>query len=221
MEKLPMGINSKLDWLKRNWFWIAAIFSFVGWILLKGPEALSNAEKLPAAFSSASDKFLSWYYKDDEWTGVWSSKAEGYVDMADIPVSTVDVHIEMDVHKGRVDGTIATKKICETFPMWDFVLLEGQISGDEFDGIVWDVIKGERQNFALVNFQKKGDVLKVTPKEGYVSWFPAEAVIMRHPGESPMQTESVDKSYCYEEKMAFARLLEGKKKLVEPEAINK
>lgn len=198
-----MNDESKKKWIARNWYWIVGVAGAIWLVFLQGSEAISNAEKLPNAVTSAKDKLLSWHYEDDQWTGVWSAKAEGYV--GGPALSDTDVHVEIVVSQGQVDGTIATKKICSIFPMWDFVLLQGQISGNAFDGVAWDIVQGERKNFALVHFQREGSFMKVTPKEGNVDWFPAEALIAQHPGAEPMTVGPVDQSYCYEEKMAFAR----------------
>lgn len=197
------------SWVMRNWWWIAVLGGAVWLVGKEGKEFLSNASDLPAAVETAVNRFSSWYHDDDAWTGVWSAQPEGYVDASELQLSDIDVRVEIDVKQGVIDGTIATKALCSSFPIWDFVLLEGKVKGSSntFEGIAYDFIGGQRQNFAMLRFEREGHLMTVTPLEGAVGLFPEKARIAKHPDEAPMQVNAETPGYCYEEKMQFLQLL--------------
>lgn len=99
-----------VPWYKRAW----VILSFVGaalyGLLMYGPTMLSNAQSLPAEFEKTKNKFLTWYYDDEAWSGMWSSAPEGYVDIADMRLSSTDVRIIIDAEQGTIGGVIAAKR---------------------------------------------------------------------------------------------------------------
>ncbi|WP_045158020.1 hypothetical protein [Stutzerimonas stutzeri] len=197
------------SWVMRNWWWIPVLGSAVWLVGREGKEFLTNASDLPAAVETTANRFSSWYHDDEAWTGVWSAQPEGYVDASELQLSDIDVRVEIDVKQGVIDGTIATKALCSSFPIWDFVLLEGKVKGSSntFEGIAYDFIEGQRQNFAMLRFEREGHLMTVTPLEGAVDLFPEKARIAKHPDEAPMQVNAETPGYCYEEKMQFLQLL--------------
>lgn len=214
-----MGRNKPNDsWLKRNWWWIAVLGGVVWLIGKEGKEFLSNASDLPAAAETTVNRFSSWYHDDEAWSGVWSAQPEGYVDASELHLSAIDVRLEIDVKQGVIDGTIATKALCASFPIWDFVLLEGKVKGSSntFEGIAYDFIGGQRQNFARLRFERKGHLMTVTPLEGARGLFPEKATIAKHPDEAPMQVDVKAPGYCYKEKMLFLKYLKEEKDQEKP-----
>ena len=114
---------------KKAWVIATATAGVLFTALLNAPTILENVRKLPASIVRTKAQYLSWLHSDSEWTGKWSSSPEGIVDMEDMHLSNVDMQITIWASQGGIDGTIATKKICKEIPLFDFVLLKGQVSG--------------------------------------------------------------------------------------------
>lgn len=179
----------RVPWYRRVWFLITLIGAEVYGLLANGPALLSNAEKLPSEFERVSGKFLSWYYKDQAWMGLWSATPEGYVDTGDMKLSDVDIKLHLVAEHGRIGGEIAMKSICRVIPMFDYLLLEGKVSGDTAAITAFDFIGGKRKNFFRFTAKRDGVVITVSPKEGAQEWLPpAPARVGLHPlgdGEDP------------------------------------
>ncbi|NMQ18583.1 hypothetical protein E4P82_04840 [Candidatus Competibacter phosphatis] len=190
--KLPEASSDalvKVPWYRRAWFLITLIGAGIYGLLANGPTLLSNAEKLPSEFERVSGKFLSWYYKDQAWTGLWSANPEGYVDTEDMKLSDVDIKLHLIAEHGWIDGEISMKSICNVVPMFDYLLLEGKVGGDIATITAFDFIGGERKNFFRFTAKRDGVVITVSPKEGAQGWLPsAPARVGLHPlldGENP------------------------------------
>ncbi|BCI77615.1 MULTISPECIES: hypothetical protein [Vibrio] len=187
-----------IPWYKKVWVVAAATSALVSTILIQGPTMLQNARILPKEIKETSDQFQSWVKEDADWTGHWSSFPEGMVDMADLDLSDVDLEITIHATNGNIDGTIATKKICKSIPVFDFVLLRGKVNGNQAEVVAWDIIGGKKTDFASLTLVRDGYLMQVTPKEGMTSWFPTQARIARRPTDS--KDPQPDTSYCAEEK---------------------
>ena len=171
------------------WFLITIIGAGLYGLVANGPMLLSNAEKLPSEFERVSGKFLSWYYEDQAWEGLWSASPEGYVDSVDMKLSDVDIKLHLIAEHGRIGGEIAMKSICLVVPMFDYLLLEGKVSGDTATITAFDFIGGERKNFFRFSAKRDGVVIMVSPEEGSLELLPPIPVrIGLHPsleGEDP------------------------------------
>lgn len=157
-------------------------------MLANGPTLLANAEKLPAEIERVSNQFLAWHYEDRAWEGLWSATPEGYVDIGDMKLSDVDVKLHLIVERGNIGGEIAMKSICRVLPMFDYLLLEGKISGNTATITAFDFIGGHRKNFFRFLAKRDGAVITTTLKEGAPEWLPIAARIGLHPprdGEDP------------------------------------
>lgn len=174
---------------RRVWFLITIIGAGLYGLVANGPMLLSNAEKLPSEFERVSGKFLSWYYEDQAWEGLWSASPEGYVDSVDMKLSDVDIKLHLIAEHGRIGGEIAMKSICLVVPMFDYLLLEGKVSGDTATITAFDFIGGERKNFFRFSAKRDGVVIMVSPEEGSLELLPPIPVrIGLHPsleGEDP------------------------------------
>jgi hypothetical protein len=161
---------------------ILTAIGYIAYTLFKdAPTVLSNLEKTPAAFESTKSKFLRWRYEDEAWSGTWSSFPEGYVDMGDMNLSDVDLRLEIVADQGQIGGVIATGKICQALPVFDFLLIKGEVSGGDAKITVYDFIDGKRKEFARLALRREGRIMTVTPIEGMVDWFPKMARIGHHP----------------------------------------
>lgn len=185
----PSDLQVAVPWYRRVWFLITLIGAGLYGLLANGPTMLSNAEKLPAEFERVSGKFLSWYYEDQAWEGLWSANPEGYVDSVEMKLSPVDIKLHLLSEHGKIGGEISMKSICRVVPMFDYLLLEGKVSGDIATITAFDFIGGERKNFFRFSAKRDGVVITVSPKEGAREWLPAAPVrIGLHPfreGEDP------------------------------------
>lgn len=185
----PSDLQSTVPWYQRVWLLITLVGAGIYGLLANGPMLLSNAEKLPSEFERVSGKFLSWYYEDQAWTGMWSGNPEGYIDSVEMKLSDVDIKLHLLSEHGRIGGEISMKSICRVVPMFDYLLLEGKVSGDIATITAFDLIGGERKNFFRFSTKRDGVVITVSPEEGAREWLPAVPVrIGLHPpreGEDP------------------------------------
>lgn len=173
--KAPVGTSStqaNVPWYRRVWFLITLVGAGLYGLLANGPMLLSNAEKLPSEFARVSGKFLSWYYEDQAWEGLWSANPEGYVDFEDMKLSDVDIKLHLLAEHGRIGGEITMKSICRVVPMFDYLMLEGKVSGDTATITAFDFIGGERKNFFQFSAKRDGVVMTVSPEEGAGEWLP-------------------------------------------------
>lgn len=198
--------SQKAPWYKQLWFVISATAVVVSAILLNGPAMLQSARILPKEVIETKRQFKSWVKEDEEWTGHWSSFPEGIGDMKDLNLSDVDMQITIWASEGYIDGTIATKKICRSIPIFNYILLRGEVSGDSAHVIAWDIIQGHKTDFAELKLQRDGEVLTVTPVSGQVMWFSESARLGRAPREPGAEPES-DHSFCTEERKEFFKKL--------------
>ena len=192
----------KVPWYKRVWVVVSATSVVVSAILLKGPTLLQSARVLPGEVRQTASQFQSWAKEDAEWTGHWSSFPEGIVDMADIHLSNVDMQITIWASQGDIEGTIATKGICNSIPVFNYVLLRGEVSGNTAYVTAWDIVQGHKTDFAELKLVRDGNVITVTPSSGRKDWFPAAARLGRHPAEPGTEPEP-DQSFCDQERKAF------------------
>jgi hypothetical protein len=192
----------KVPWYKRVWVVASATSVVVSAILLKGPTLLQNARVLPNEVRQTASQFQSWAKEDAEWTGHWSSFPEGIVDMADMHLSNVDMQITIWASQGNIDGTIATKNICKSIPVLNYVLLRGEVSGNTAHVTAWDIVQGHKIDFAELKLVRDGNVIVVTPSFGRKDWFPATARLGRHPAEQGVEPKS-DQTFCAQEQKTF------------------
>ena len=62
----------KEPWYKRTWVIVSTTACALGFILVNGPQMLSNARIIPDQVRETVASFKSWLYEDSEWTGSWS-----------------------------------------------------------------------------------------------------------------------------------------------------
>src|SRR3546814_15367641 len=109
---------------------------------------LQNARIIPKEVRETATQYQSWVKEDSEWTGHWSASPEGLADIADMQLSTVDMQITIWASQGEIDGTIATKEICKAIPVFNYVLLRGEVFGNTATVTAWDIVLGHKTEFA-------------------------------------------------------------------------
>jgi hypothetical protein len=204
--------SSTVPWYRSNWFIIAGVASALAFVLVSGPDALRNSRILPSEVATTISAFRSWVKEDSEWTGKWTAQPEGYADIEDMQLSDVDLEIFIWATEGQIDGTIATKRLCKEIPLFNYVLLEGTVTGDLAHVTAWDLIGGHRVEFAQLTLDRNGYMMTVTPNAGHTDWFPMKALIARDPS-APEDREELnpDHTFCAAEKAEFFRKMRGQK----------
>jgi hypothetical protein len=146
---------------KRTWVVVAAVGAATVGLGMNGPTLLQNIRKLPTEVEATRDQYVSLWRADAEWTGDWSTFPEGIVDMADQRLSEGgDLRISLQVRKGRLDGMIAIRKACEAIP-FDFLLLQGSVSGAAAKAEVWDIAGGHMTVLGHLTLVRQGKVMTV------------------------------------------------------------
>jgi hypothetical protein len=165
-------------WYKKAWPWVTGFAVVIGWILLNGVSALSNAEKLPSAASRFYDNVSTWYRTDQEWTGKWTN--EGDIDARHQP----DIYVDLDllVQDRSVQGTIGSGPQRDAIPL-QFVLVEGAVIGDALDVLAFDYFQGVPKRiatFKITRIESGGlDQIKVVTTWQAQPWFPKETTLWR------------------------------------------
>lgn len=169
-----------VPWYKRMWVIVAGAVSVAFTVGLNGPTLLENARKLPAEIEKTWAQYASWRHDDEAWTGDWSTFPEGILDVTDMRLSEgVDLKISLWAEGGEIGGVIAAGTICSALP-YDYLQLQGRVSGNIAQLEVWDILQGRRVVFDHLKLLREGDVITVHPAAGS-DWFPANARIGRHP----------------------------------------
>lgn len=164
---------------------------------MNGPTMLENLQKLPGLTESTWSQFKVWRAEDKEWTAVWSSSGEGYVDNADMKLSNVALQLDLTVTEDQVDGTVASRSICEAMPLVEFVLLEGTANGRRAEVRVYDFIAGSRREFAVLELRRGGDgVMTVLATKDHLGLFPEEARLAKHFSTEENQLDAELREFC-------------------------
>ena len=180
-------------WYKRLWVVVTAVGTLAFTLGLNGPTLLQNLRKLPSEIETTRDQYLSWLKEDAAWTGNWSTFPEGVVNMGDMRLSEgIDLKITVHARHGKLDGTIASGRICANVPVFDFLLLRGPVTGNTAIVEVWDIIGGHSRVFERLKLVREHDVITVHTEAGDRSWFPAGARLGRHPA----MDESFMRAFC-------------------------
>lgn len=193
-----------LVYISIAWTVSSAIVGFFVAVVMKGDDFLLKLERLPAAVDRTWGKYSSWRAEDQQWAGVWSSRAEGYVAGEDMKLSNVDMRLEITAQRGRIGGSVATRELCRALPMFDFVMIEGLANSDLVKVKVYDVIGGKRRDFGELVLRRDGVVMTVSPISGMTGLFPNEARIALHPRSEAFNDDDGKRGeFCKLERDAF------------------
>lgn len=206
--RLSIEKEKKEPWYKRVWVVAALTSASVSAVLIQGPTLLQNMRVIPSEIQKTSDQFQSWVKEDEQWTEHWSAFPEGMVDIADMNLSEVDLQITIWAKNGQIDGTIATHGICQSIPVFNYILLRGSISGNEANVIAWDVVGGHKKEFANLTLTRDNYIMTVKTNSGITSWFPKVARIARRPIDS--DDPQPDHEFCSEERQTLYEMLRKK-----------
>jgi hypothetical protein len=165
-------------WYKKAWPWITGTAIVIGWILMNGVTAISNAERLPSAVARIHTKASNWYHTDHNWTGLWTN--EGEIDAR----SQQEIYVDLDllVQTNGVQGTIASIPQRNAIS-FEYVLVEGTVTDDTLNLLAYDYFQGVRKElarFKVSHIQSKElDQIKIVTTWQSQPWYPKEAVLWR------------------------------------------
>lgn len=192
-------------WYKKAWFIIIALGGITSAVLLKGPEILQNARILPLEIGKTVSQFQSWVYEDSEWTGHWTAYPEGLIGISDLNLTEVDFELTINSNEGEIIGSIATKEICKTIPFFNHILLSGNVSGNHATVVAFDYINGQEKSFALLDLERKENIITVKTIRDPISLFPPVARLAKQPGSSA--TSESNTVYCEKERKTILNTL--------------
>ena len=179
-----------LTTLKKPWVWLIAAIGGTALLLTNINTIMINARSLPSEIRKTSHKFESWYHDDAAWTGRWSNSPDSYVDEEDLNLSKEPITIAMKVVDGEIAGVISTQAICDRVPVFEFLMLSGEVSGsNEADVKVWDVVGGHDTYFGRLHLERDEIVMNVTLKDGNDVLSPPSARIALIPGSTGEASE--------------------------------
>lgn len=187
---------------------LGAFGGTIAFVLMQGPDALSNLGKLPGVYSSTLDELKSTYYQDKFWTGTWSANTEYWYDSGAHNISNTDIVLQLGVEKGKARGSIYTKNLCDTIPLLDMLFLDGYVGLDrEVHLKGYEMIHGERVNFASFDVRidndkdKAVDIITVKPSGAPSTIFPDAIRLTRQSENSEEYKEPFE--YCFDKRKNF------------------
>jgi len=169
------------------------------WFVVNSTDFFENARAMPAQIRMTWGQYLSWMKDDNSWTGKWSGSPETYVDLQSLGLSSTDTEIVIWAEHGRIDGTIASRTVCNAFPLFNYVLLEGEVSGDAAEVRAFDYVAGRRIAIADLRFMRSGRVMTVEQVEGDRKFFPTKLTLANEQSSDPRP----DQTYCAKERAAI------------------
>ncbi|CAH0338925.1 hypothetical protein [Rhizobium sp. CECT 9324] len=142
---------------RRSISWGTIALTASGWIvsvflgLLELPAKINSfTSEAPKAKESVAD----WLLLDQDYTGMWTSSLEGWVDATDQELnSSTDsggpVSLRMRVYNGRVEGEIESTGLSEIY-VYSAILIEGEKRDNGIDLLAYDYVGGKKTNLALM-----------------------------------------------------------------------
>ena len=175
---------------RRSVSWGTLAIAASGWIV----SAFLGLLELPAKINSfidegpkAKESVADWLLLDQNYTGMWTSNLEGWVDATDqeLNSSTLSggpVSLRMRVYNGRVEGEIESVGLTEIY-VYSAALLEGEKRGDGIDLLAYDYVGGKKTNLALMRLTLEDEEQRLplhleTIKQGG-PFFPEQARLYR------------------------------------------
>ena len=142
---------------RRSISWGTIAVAASGWLvsvflgLLELPAKINSfMSEAPKAKESVAD----WLLLDQDYTGMWTSSVEGWVDATDeeLNSSTASggpLSLRMRVYNGRVEGEIESAGLSEIY-VYSAILLEGEKRDNGIDLLAYDYVGGKKTNLALM-----------------------------------------------------------------------
>jgi hypothetical protein len=170
-------------WWKNIWLKVTAVLTAFALMIANATSILSNARALPSEIQKTQDHFFNWYGDYAAWKGFWTNYPEGVVNMAEMKLSKEGFRLNIEESsEGSITGTIESRGICEDVPVFEQLLIEGEISSSHRAEIdVFEFIGGYRRNFARLELYRDGYIIEVSPLNDPAQIFPKESRIALAP----------------------------------------
>ncbi|MBD8546854.1 hypothetical protein [Sphingomonas sp. CFBP 8760] len=201
---------SPLPAWKKPWIWFVGVVAAIALLLTNVNAILSNTRALPDEIRKTSDQFFDWYADYAGWKGKWSNYPEGRSNMAELRLTGEAFRLDIDdVGSGSLTGSIETKGICDGVPLFDRLLIEGNVTSSRHAKIkAFDYIGGHKRTFAALALQRNGEVMTVTPNEDPSALFAKESRIALDPDD--LQASADREPICGNKRKQFIkRVLEN------------
>lgn len=184
-ETRPGLLSRILKAGKRWWVLLATGIGALAVLLTSINTILAQSRELPGEWGKSAEQFSSWYYEYDSWPGHWTWNPEGWVDMEEANLTDEEFRLDIIVNnKGEITGTIETRKICDKVAFFEYLLVEGELTGSDTAYLaVWDMVGGYKRVFAFFDVEREGDILFLTPVLDPMNLFDPTTKIGRDPNE--------------------------------------
>lgn len=181
-QSIPASPIEK-PWWKSVWLKVTAVLTAVALTLANATSILSNSRALPSEIQKTQDQFFNWYGDYAAWKGYWTNYPEGLVDMAEMNLSKEEFRLHIEESAGGViTGTIESRGICENTPVFEQLLMEGEISSSHRAEIdVFEFVGGYRRNFARLELYRDDYIIEVSPLDDPARIFSTKARIALAP----------------------------------------
>ena len=110
--------------IRSRTFW-SIIGGLVSFLFVKGIDVLENVRRLPSELIQTKTSLLSWAYRDQDWTGTWSSREEGNVE--EVNLASDAIKLDLTANQGSVHGEIFLRTVCNLNPLLIPTLIEGEV----------------------------------------------------------------------------------------------
>ena len=181
-QSMAASPNEK-PWWKSIWLKVTAVLTAIALMLANATSILSNSRALPNEIKKTQDQFFSWYGNYAAWKGYWTNYPEGLVDMAEMNLSKEEFRLHIEESAGGViTGSIESRGICENTPVFEQLLIEGEIlSSHRAEVDVFEFVGGYRRNFARLELYRDDFTIEVSPLDDPARIFPTKARIALAP----------------------------------------
>jgi hypothetical protein len=105
--------------------------------------------------------------------------------MAQWTLSDEKFHLNIEVNEdGQIQGWIESDGICEGVPIFEILMVDGEITGSTSAELnVWDLIGGYRREFAKLQVERQNFIMEIRPLDDPSGIFHPVTRIGRDPDE--------------------------------------
>lgn len=182
-KKSPDDRKYRLEKFKISIALVSTIFAGLFAFIVHNDDFSRGLNRLPANMMGVLGNSLSWYFKDDHWSGHWSNYPEGISNIEEMNLSKTDIQIEIMNNRGMIDGMISSNEICKRFPISAFLLIKGEVGfyRTQADVEIYDIIDGKTAIFGKLKLIMDDGIMTVVPRGPIAKTMPRVFRIARNP----------------------------------------